>query len=450
MLNVLIFYAMYGAGLLAGLFRNPVYTFSLYEAVYFFSPHQRWWGSMIPDVGYSFFVVVFMIGMLCLNHKQAKQNKLFQIPQFRWMYLLLFLYSVAYFYAVLPESHLEASITFLKLVITISVAYKLCDTDTKLDYVLYGYVFGAWYIGFLAFQTGRNSGDRLEGIGTTDAPDSNGIAAAIAPCLVLCLYYFWTGKSWLSKGLVVIAGAFIANGLILINSRGAFLGAGASLAYFMLHMYFSSFQRKFQKSMAIFITVTGLAGAGLIMDETFLARINTFSGADTELNEDQETGATRIFFWKAAWEMAKDHPFGAGNRAFEYYAPFYVPAQIDTGHSRNRAVHSTWFENLSEAGYLSLLTFTIMLYSAHRTLIKCKKELRKTNRVDEYFKMIAVQAALLAFIVAMTFINRMRAEILYWLILYTACAYNIYVLKGGAANSTSSPSINTNLPYRGP
>lgn len=433
MLNVLMFYAIYAAGFLASSFRNPVYAFTLYEAVYFFNPQQRWWGNLVPDISYSFFVVALLAGLTVVNYGQIKQNKLLSIPQFRWMYALLFLYFITYFYAVLPEAHFDAAIYFIKLIFIVSIAYKLCDSDTKLNYILYGYIFGAWYIGFVAFQTGRNWGARVEGIGTVDSPDSNGIAAAIAPSLVLCLYYFWISKSWLLKGLVVIAGVFIADGLVLINSRGAVLAAAASLGFFMYHLYFSSFQRKFQKSMAIFITVAGLAGSAVLVDVTFIERIKSISS--TEMTEEQESGATRVFFWEAAWEMVKDHPFGAGYRGFNYYAPLYIPENINTGNSKHRSVHSTWFETLTEVGYLGLLAFILMLYSAYRTLVLCKKELQETNQVDEYFKVIAIQAAFLAFIIAMSFLNRMRAEILYWLILYTACAYNIYVLKAQPADT---------------
>lgn len=422
-----MFFAVYCGGFLASLFRNPAYAFALYEAVYFFYPQKRWWGNMVPDISYSFFVVMLMLALLLQNYSQAKDNKLLQVPQFRWMYVLLVIYSIANYYAVLPELHYEALINFLKLIVIVSIAYKLCDSIIKLNYILYGYIFGAWYISFVAFQLGRNSGDRVEGIGTIDAPDSNGISAAIAPALVLCLYYFWTSKNWALKSLFVVAGIFIANGLVLINSRGAFLATAASLLFFMYHMYFSRFQRKHQKLTAVFIIVAGLAGTGALMDDGFIERMKSM--ANTEVNEEQESGATRTVFWIAAWNMAKDHPFGAGFRGFNYYAPFYIPEDTNTGGKRQRSVHSTWFEALSEVGYLGLIVFILMLYATFKTLGLCKKQLRNVGEVDEYFKIIALQAALLAFIIAISFLNRMRAEVLYWLILYSACAYNIYVLK---------------------
>jgi O-antigen ligase len=427
MLNVLLFYATYVAGFIGGIVRNPIFAFVLYEAVYFFHPEQRWWGRLVPDISYSFYVVLLMMFLVLINAKKLKDNKVLASPQFRWMYLFVFLFAVAYFYAVLPERHYDAMINFLKLLIIMSLAYKLCSSREQLDYTIFGYIFGAWYVSFMAFQLGRNAGDRVEGIGTVDAPDSNGIAAAIAPSLVLCLYFFWVSKNWILRSLVVLAGVFIANALVLINSRGAFLAVVAGLIFFMYHMYFSSAKRRYQKSTAFFITVAGLAGALYLMDEGFIERMQTIK--QTEVNEEQESGATRMVFWTAAWDMAKDHPWGAGYKGFNYYAPYYIPKDINVGGKRTRTVHSSWFEALSEVGYLGLMVFILMLYTSYQTLNKCKKVLHDNNEIDEYYKMIALQGAIIVFIVAMSFLNRMRAEVLYWLILYSACAYNIYVLK---------------------
>lgn len=437
MLNVLLFYSTLFIVAITALVRNPVFAFVLYEAVYFFYPEQRWWGYMVPGISYSFFVVLVMIYLVAIKHKEMGKNKLLKVPQFRLMYFFLAIYGVAYFYAVLPELHYQALTYFFKLIIIISLAYKLCSTRVDLDYILKGYIFGAWYISFMTFQVGRNSGDRVEGIGTVDSPDSNGIAAAIAPTLVLCLYYFWTSSSWKLRALFALAGAFIANGLILINSRGAFLGVAVSLLVFMYHMFFSRFQRHHQKMFTVFIMLAGLSGGLYLADDSFMERMKSI--AVTEVNEEKESGSTRTHFWLAAWEMAKDHPFGNGLKGFNYFAPEYIPEEINTGNSRNRSVHSTWFEVLAETGYLGLLVFISMLTMAYRALSACRKQLEQMGDVDEYFKIIALQSAFVGFLVAMSFIDRARSEILYWLILYTGCAYNIYVLK----KDTDGAGINT-------
>lgn len=406
---------------------TPVFAFALYQAVYFFYPQNRWWGGMVPDLPYSFYTVVLMAVALLTCFKDAQQNKLLATPQMRWLYLITILFITTSFHAVYPDFHDDAMVNFIKLAIIMSIAYKLIIGDRELNIALWGYIFGSWYISFVAFQIGRNAGDRVEGIGAVDSPDANGTAASIAPALVLAFYYFWSTKNMLAKAALAIAGVFIANAIVLINSRGAFLGVAVSMAYFVYHMYFSTFQRKNQKKTVVALVICGLIGASVLVDKSFIDRMWTIN--TDEVSESQESGATRTAFWLAAWDMAKDHPMGVGVAGFQFYAPVYIKGNVNTGRSRNRAVHSTWFEALSELGYLGFFALIAMIVSSFTTMSKTRKALRNRNQIDEYFKIRAIEGALLAFIITMTFLNRLRADVLYWCILYSACAYNIYVLK---------------------
>lgn len=430
MLNLLLFIFSYLAGFLLTFLSLPIYSFVVYQAVYFFNPVNRWWGASLPDLPYSFFTVALMIYAYIINLKKHNTNKIWAIPQLKYFILLVFLFYITSFYAIFPDLHSRYAIDYIKLLITMLIAFKLCDSDKKLDIILYAYIFGAWYVSCLAFQTGRNVGSRVEGIGTVDAPDSNGIALAIAPCLIVCFYYFWVSKKTHHKALFVLAGLFIANALILINSRGAFLAAAAGMLYFIFYLFFSKSQRKYQKTMCILVIIVGLAGTYSLADKSFINRIASIAQqTETMDNTEKESGTTRVKFWIASVEMAKDFPLGEGAKAFEFYAPFYIPEDVNTGRTRHRAVHSTWFEVLTEIGYLGLLLFLLMLYFSFKTLRICKKHFLVTNDFERYYKVVLLQAILWSFIVGMSFMNRMRAEVLYWLILYSACAYNIYILK---------------------
>lgn len=435
MLNVLLFYSTYLSGFFFSFRHSAAIAFAVYQVVYYFHPQNRWWGYMVPNISYSFFTVLLMFSVFALNYKELNQNQLFKSPQMKWIYFILFLFSIAYFYAVIPWYHEYSLIIFFKLVIIMSVAYKLVNTAKDIDYILWAHIFGGWYLSFVAYQIGRNSGDRVEGIGTVDSPDANGAAAAIAPSIVLALYYLWVTKNKIAKAAFIVACVFMANAIVLINSRGAFLGVACSILYFIFHMFFSKFQRPYQKAAVIGIVVVGLLGAIRLADESFMARVDSIF--TDEVSEDKESGATRTEYWKAAWEMAKDHPFGAGVSGFQFYAPIYIPQDVNTGNSRNRAVHSTWFEALSEVGYIGMGALIAMLYSCYVTNRKCMRVLRQQNRVDEYFKVRAIEAALICFIITMTFLNRMRAEVLYWLVLYCACAYNIYVIRNSFAEKSA-------------
>jgi O-antigen ligase len=214
----------------------------------------------------------------------------------------------------------------------------------------------------------------------------------------------------------------------------------------MFIWFFSSIQRKNQRLGIIGIALFGLLGVAVVTDRLFWERMLTISEAASLVRvEEQETGGTRILFWKAAIDMAKDHPFGAGSSAFIYYSPFYLPENINTGRSRNRAVHSTWFEVLTEIGYLGLAAFSFMIYFSFLTCYRAAKRLKEQNNAERYFKVVAIGCALLCFVVSMTFLNRLRAEMLYWCVLFTAIAYNIYVLKDPTKQITSKQPNKTKL-----
>lgn len=427
MLSVLLFFSSYVGGLLAAFRFYPIFAFIVYQAVYFYNPQKRWWGPLIPDISYSYYTVIIMI-LLYLFKKKQYGNKAMAIPQLKIAWILCFLYGLTYFLSPIPELHYDAWVFYVKMLVTLTIAFKLCDSIDKFNYVLFGYIYGAWYMGFYVYQVGRNSGGRVERVGMVDSPDANGLAAALAPSIVLTLYFFWVTKNKLAKAAFAVAGVFISNAIVLINSRGAFLAVALSTAIFLWIMFTSSFQRKFQKQTAIAILIAGLAGGFYLADDAFIERMYTL-GEQTEVDSDRETGATRMAFWKASWDMAKDYPFGKGFRGFNQIGYHYIPAHINTGGSRARTVHSTWFEALSEVGYLGLLLFILMLYFSFKTTQKCKRLLKEKKEVDEYFKVVAIQCALIAFIVAMTFLNRMRAEVLHWCILFSAIAYQLYVLN---------------------
>ena len=431
MVSIFVFLSAYIAGFIHTLAGNPATAFMLYQLVYFMYPQGRWWGGSLPDISYSYFVVLLMVGVYVMGFSKYNKNHFFETLQFKWVFLVCILFSIVSFYAINPDLHNDAVIYFIKLIVIICIAYKLIDSKKALDGSLYAYVLGAAYIGLLTYQSGRNSENRVEGIGTVDSPESNGIAAAIAPSAIIALYYLWGSKKNSVRVCMLVAGALIANALVLINSRAAFLATFIGGAYFVAHLYFSKQQRWHQKRNTVLLVILGLCGAFTIIDESTMVRLRSFTETKVQISgpAEKETATTRLYFWVAAAEMATDYPFGLGYKGFDSKASEYIPIDVYTGSHRDRSVHSTWFQSLSETGYLGLFCFISMLLSCFHATARCKKRLLSPDDIDDYFKVVALEAGLLTYMVSMSFMNRMTAEILYWLILFTACAYNIYVLK---------------------
>lgn len=430
----LMFLLVFLGGIFGALFFSGYIAFVVYELVYFLNPPHRWWGKGLPALPYSFIIVASMMFVYFMRFKYYNQLSPWrEQPCFKWMVLLLVIYYALQMVAIDQEQHSLFKTELAKLVIIMLLAYKLVDTRKAFDAVIWAYLAGAFYIGYLATVTGRNSGDRVEGIGMIDAPDANGTAAALVPSAVLLMYLFWQGGKY-SRLFAMIMGAIIANGIVLINSRGSFLGVVASLGIFLMFMIFSRYQKEGQKVVAIFSIVLGLAGALLITDAAFWERMSTLQQTD---NPEVASGASRMVFWWRTFDMLEDHPLGLGGYGYNRLAPVYLSDEERAG-VLYRTVHSIWFQCLGEVGYQGFVVFMLIFWSLFRLSHKAKKFVIARREYESYFKILALECALVGYLVAATFINMFRAQILYWMILFLALAIKIYYLQPRAQSEDSA------------
>lgn len=433
----IFFILLYGAGLISVFAYNGAAAFFLYQIVYLFNPEGRWWGSEIPDFRYSFLTSILMILMLAIRYSElSKVSSWRKQPVFAWMLLFLLMHFIAQTYALNPMVHSRFTEYYWKLVVVMLVAYKLLSTEKLVNSAIWVYLLGAGYIGYYGTSMGRDGGGRLSSIGLVDTSmDTNGAAAALVPSLVMLLYYGWQ-SNWKVRIVVVLCSAFIVNALILANSRGAFLGAAVGGGLFIGFMLFSRYQKAGQRLTAVAIVICGLAGALSLTDETFWNRMQTL-----EANEQGQRGGDgrdRMYFWFGTFEMLKDYPQGMGIGGFPTLSGVYLDQSKVADSVQNRSVHSIWFQVLGEFGWLGLFIFLGMLVTIFRISNQTKRYLLSQNRTDIYFKILALQCALIGFLVAASFIDRARAEILYWMILFLASSANVYYLQHLAKEKIAS------------
>jgi hypothetical protein len=419
----LLFLMVFFGGLCAAFFYSSTAAFVLYQLVYFLNPDDRWWSAQITGLRYSLIAVAVMAITLLARYKEiGPQSSLKNQPAAKWVLLILGMYYVMYLFALNPVAHNTFTKDFTKTIIIIAIAYKLIYSEKALHAVMWGYLIGATYLGYLATITGRNSGDRVEGIGLADGLDANDAAITLVPAAAMLMYFAWMGSNKI-KLLCVVCGALIANGLVLINSRGAFLGVAVSVLLYLMMMLFSRYQKKGQRVMAVFIAVAGLSGAISLTDDQFWERMNTLQNI-----EEEGSGAGRMTFWWATFDMMKDHPAGLGIAGYQEISINYIPPET-RGKAEKRAVHSSWFQLLSELGWPGPILFALLTLTLFKNTRRAKKKVIADGRSDEYFKILALEAGFIAYVIAATFIDRFRSEILWWMILFLAAAGNVYYLQ---------------------
>lgn len=423
---VLLFFAIFLGGVWAALFYDSSIAFALYQIVYFIDPKDRWWGHQIPNISYSFLTSVLMISVLAIRYRKLSEKSPWgRQPVFKWIVAILVLYYLAFMWALVPDLHSKFTFIFLKLIVVIFVAYKLLGTEKALKYSMWAYLLGCTYIGYLATITGRNSGNRLEGIFLPDSNGANTVAATLVPAGAMLLYFLWTGNKK-QKLLCLVCGGLIANGLVLFNSRGAFVGTVLSAGLYLFFMMFSRYRQKGQRGLAVIITLLVIGGGLYVTDAAFWHRMATMDNLHSK-----KSGASRIVFWLTTFKMLKDHPLGLGIRGYNSISRFYLTKaqRGNDGREKYRAVHSLWFQGLSEIGWQGLFCFLAMLYTLYRLSRRTKLSLLKKENYNAYFKILALECSLFGYLITGSFINQFRAEILYWMILLVAVGTNIYYLQ---------------------
>ncbi len=399
------------------------WAFYLYEMVYFLNPENRWWAAYIPLLPYSKISVIILILVFIIKYKDYQKNKLVDIPQFKWMLLLIATFFITYFYASVPERHWYFFILYLKLVIILGFSYKVLDSQKKIEWALFAYILGCFYIGFEAYSVGRNIGGRVEGIGLSDSPDSNGAAAAITPAFPLLVFYFWQGSKKV-KLFIAITGVFIVNALILINSRGAFLGVVAGVMYFLWVMFTSSFKVKYQRSLVFVFIILGLSVLVTLVDEGFIERMSTL----TDIQDEEKSGSHRYRMWLATFDLLRDHPFGVGALGYEHLSPIYVEAHLFAPGQLHKSVHSIWFQALSELGWHGLFFFIMLILSTLKIAKLTKIRCIENNNIYQYYLAHALLSSFVSILVTASFLNQFRVQSIYWLILFISCLYTVIVL----------------------
>lgn len=243
---------------------------------------------------------------------------------------------------------------------------------------------------------------------------SLGNPAYVAPYLLFAMFYagyLWADSRRSGKKHQLVSwgyGAIIAIALfffILSQTRGAFLGLGASILALLVYLAFVA-RGNLRKWSAIALGIFVVLGIGLYAIRNNPTVKNLPEGRLLEISLSDATAQTRIWVWGEAWKGFLERPIlGWGPENFtpvfdKYFDPrFYVPnQQTETWYDR---AHSVFFDYLVETGILGLLSYLGMFFMLAWGLMKKDRvegndhESRKGPRVMQRGLMVAIPVAYL-------------------------------------------------------
>ena len=395
--------------------RHPIYGLYFYLATTYVYPPGRWWGQLLPDLRWALLSSAVMgLAVLYRSRKlEAKPLWLASAPA-----MILVLYNALMWLqtplAVDLQDHLNGASIFTKYMLVFWFIYRMVDSKQRVTEVLLGHVIGCGILGVYAQVIGRD-GDRLDGVGGPGIDDSNTLGMYLVTGALVAVGLVLSQKGWrryVSLGSLVL----IANGFVLANSRGAFLGlvaGGAVLAFSKARQH-----RKMFWSFA----VAALLGLTVLIDQAFIDRMFTIQDVAAESEDADQSARSRVVIAQAQLRMFLDHPLGVGHRGTAALSGQYLEEKWLTKDKNGsdaapeRSSHNTFLTTLVEQGVPGALLFVSLILW---TLVAALR-LRRLQGPSSDPAMTTLGAsmcgALISVFVAGNTADYLLAEVQFWLL----------------------------------
>lgn len=411
-LMALIYVALYAGGLLAALVRHPMWGLYAYFLAFYVHPPSRWWAAAVPELRWSYIAAIVACASVWIHARALADGR----PS--WLRspiaVLVVLYTawmwIQSAWAVDPTLHREGTLLITKYLVVFYLIYRLATDADAIRHILLAHVAGCFFFGWLAL--GIDVAGRLDGIGGPGVNNANTLAMHLGTGLVVAGTFILLGKGWWRWACVLMV-PFIVNGVILTESRGAFLGiAVGGLAIWYLRPPI----RK-----RLFYALAALACIGFVWlaQKEFWERMETIESAVRTPAEVDTSTEIRLALIDAQWRMARDHPFGAGFRGTASLSPHYLDARFlasstgEVGDDAARSSHNTLMSVVVEQGIVGVVIYLSLLVCVAVEVLRLRRRYRETS-VELAMHVTAVGAVLVVVFIAGFFTDYLMAEVQYW------------------------------------
>lgn len=394
---------IFGLGCAATLYR-PLFGLLTYLYVYYTNPSLHWWGEELPPLRWSYYSAILTALSYLVHGPEdgGSRVKILAHPQAKWLLGLSALALVLTPHAVSPPVSMEYAVKLLKVAALYVLFAKILTTLLAYRRLLQVHVLGGFFWGLAAYFDPEIEGGRLTNLGGPDSDDANTTAAHVLTILPFVGYYAMAGRGW-ERVLCVAAAPFLVNTLVMLNSRGSILALGvAGVAAILLGW-------RAHRGRTLLGVAAGIVALLVLSGPKFWERQATI------LEPQDKAALSRLDMWKAAVELMKDHPLGAGGHGYDLLSPVYLPEEVQRKGTL-LTVHNTYLMAGSEWGVPGLAFLLLYLLACVRELHRLRTGAARTpiqERVQ--LEALAMTVAFVAYLTAGFFVNRFYAEATYWL-----------------------------------
>jgi O-antigen ligase len=434
-LTALVFVGVYAAGLVMALVRDPRYGLYAYLWAFYLHPPSRWWGDTLPDIRWSLVAAVVALIATAIHRDTTPREPWHANAAVRLLMLYAVWMWVQFLWLDDFDRQLEGAILITKYVFLYIVVNRTLRTEEDLRRFALAHVAGCLYFGWLGFSMSVEG--RLEGVGGPGVDDANTLGMHLSTGLVFAALLL-LGTTGYTRWFAFAAIPFILNGVVLTNSRGAFLGVlAAGLAAFVLK----------PRAYRVWFYVLAILGLGLFLrlaHEEFWARMGTITAVTQDPEAADASTETRLALFSAQWRMFTDHPLGSGFNGTAALSPQYLSEQHltvgDDGVTMARASHNTVMSTLVDQGFVGTLLYLGMVLYAWRALRRLRKLDAQGLPASLGTYRAAAGGALMAVFAAGMFASYLKAEVQIWCLAMVPALLEIAQRTLAAGEADKRPS----------
>jgi len=292
-------------------------------------------------------------------------------------------------------TYVRADLLMLFVTAGLAVTWRECKQ------VMYAIAWGAVVNLMCAriFMKGMGADDRISlEFGSINNP--NDLAAHLLFALPFLLWVAMSSKFILMRIFALLGVVYGVYVILGTGSRGAFLGLGVAVMYFLL--------RGTVRQRLVLVGIAPIAAALLltVVPARILQRLTSFSANDANAIQDavESSMARKYLFWKSI-EYTFQYPiFGVGPGQFSVFEGTHN--QIVGTHGSWHETHNSFTEVSSECGIPAAILFIAGIVSTFLLLNRTLRQARnRPECADIRAAVFCVSMAFTAFCTAIAFVN---------------------------------------------
>ncbi|OYW39360.1 MAG: putative O-glycosylation ligase, exosortase A system-associated [Hydrogenophilales bacterium 12-61-10] len=346
-------------GLLPFVFKRPWLGILLWSWLGYMNPHRLAWGFAY-SLPFS-----MIVGLVTIVAFMASKEKKVMTWTRETVVLLVFIGWMLFttFFAFYPDLAWMQWDKVWKIQLMVFLTVLIITDRQKLHWLVWVIVlsFGFYGVKGGIFTILNGGAYRVQGPTGTFIAGNNELALALVMTIPLIRYlHLQETRKWIKMGL---ASAMVLTGVAAIGSQSR--GGLVAMVAMGLFLWLKS-RNKIVTGLYMAIAVLIMAS---VMPQAWYDRMNTINTYE----EDQST-LGRFNAWHTAFNLAKDRITGGGFETFQ--GPTFRQYAPDPWNVRD--VHSIYFEQMGEHGFIGLALFLLLgllaWIRAQQIINRCKND----------------------------------------------------------------------------